>query len=88
MRVNTDSGPLEMSKPRHHRAAAKPPARGTRADLSATQTPHQALGQLPASRTQRVARAKALVADLTYPSPTVLQAVATRLSRHLMGEKP
>ncbi len=87
MRVTENGGRLGESWPRHKGEVAQPPTPREPPDLNGTRARDRALPPIPAIRTEEIARAKALIADPIYPSPTVLQAVAARLSRHLRGER-
>lgn len=75
---NPSTAPLatltEIKKPAQ--SAAKPTVSGFEESQRLTQT----LSSLPASRTEQVARAKALIADPNYPSNDQLAKIADHLA--------
>jgi hypothetical protein len=86
MRVNANSGPLDVSGPRHEPVVPKQSIARDQADLSGAEGLDRAGEQAPDIRAENVARAKALLADKAYPPPTVLREIATRLSRQIEDE--
>lgn len=87
MRIDSNSNVPEFSKV----AATKPkaPAVETEAnaiDLEASAKLTEALKAVPAVRAEKIAQAKALVADPSYPNDTTLRQVANVIAANIKGE--
>jgi hypothetical protein len=68
------------------RSAPAPNMPSDRVSLTNSSALEQALDSVPASRPEMVERAKALIADPSYPSPDTLSAVSRQLASALLAE--
>jgi hypothetical protein len=68
------------------RATPEPTMLSDRVSLTNSSALDQALGSSPASRPDMVERAKALIADPSYPSSDTLSAVAKHLASALTSD--
>jgi hypothetical protein len=80
MRVSPATEASNVAKPSHRPAAQAPRLGEDELALGAAQTLDRALENAPAARADKVAQAKALVADASYPSEAVLDRVAGLLA--------
>jgi hypothetical protein len=80
MRIEPNSEPMGMRGIQSRTPAAQPPVAQDKLDLGAAAKLNRALEQTPDVRADKVARAKALVADQSYPPKAVLGQVAEALA--------
>lgn len=83
MRVNQASEPSNVARPSRRPRGQSPGLGQDELALGATETLGRALGTSPAARADKIAQAKALVADASYPSAAVLDHVAGLLAREI-----
>ena len=89
MRVNPNNAPSAPTPGRAAQAKTTGPTLGNdKLTLNRSEKLVQTLKQLPASRTEKVARARNLVQDSAYPSDAVLRQVAGVLADHLKPGDP
>ena len=80
MRVNPNSDLVSVARITSQTGAQEPRLGADKLSFTSAETLNRALEQTPVTRTEKVAQAKSLVEDVTYPPPELIRRLAVLLS--------
>ena len=83
MRVNPNSELVGLTRTTSQTGAGEPRLGADQLSLTTTETLNRAWEQTPATRVEKVAQAKSLVADITYPPPELIRKISALLAMNL-----
>ena len=87
MKVNPNSELVGVTRTPSQTEAGDPRLGADKLSLTAAETLNRAWEQTPATRSEKVAQAKSLVDDTTYPPPELIRRIAVLLALKLDPEK-
>jgi len=83
MRVNPNSELVGLTRTTNQTGAGDPRLGADQLSLTTTETLNRAWEQTLATRVEKVAQAKSLIADTTYPPPELIRKISALLAMNL-----